>query len=113
MPRSSDYLVTLVTAPDDATASTMAATLVGEGLAGCVNIVPAIRSVYRWKGEVMEEPETMMIFKTTRARFDALAARIEALHPYETPEIIALPIEAGARRYLDWLGACVALEKNK
>jgi periplasmic divalent cation tolerance protein len=68
-----------------------------------VNLVPPVRSIYRWQGELCDERETLAIIKTTRERFDALRERLVALHPYEVPEVIALPVEAGHPPYLDWV----------
>ncbi|AEB11764.1 divalent-cation tolerance protein CutA [Marinithermus hydrothermalis] len=98
-------LVVLVTVPNEETAKTLARTLVEERLAACVNIVPGLTSVYRWEGKVVEDAELLLVIKTTEARFAALEARVRALHPYTVPEVIALPIQAGARPYLEWLAA--------
>jgi periplasmic divalent cation tolerance protein len=72
-------------------------------VAACVNLVPRVRSVYRWKGKVEEAPETLLVVKTAAARLPALLAAVEELHPYEVPEAIALPVEAGLAPYLDWV----------
>jgi periplasmic divalent cation tolerance protein len=100
---STDALVVLVTAPSAEAAAALARTLVEERLAACGNVVPAIRSIYRWEGKVQDEPEALLVLKTTRARFEALRARALALHPYQVPEVIALPVEAGSASYLAWL----------
>ncbi|MBO1437474.1 divalent-cation tolerance protein CutA [Meiothermus sp. CFH 77666] len=97
------YLIVLCTVPDASTGQTIARTLVHEGLAACVNLLPGITSVYRWQGEVQENPELLLIIKTTQARYPALEARIKELHPYEVPEIIAHRIEAGLKSYLEWI----------
>ena len=97
------HVVILITAPNAEVAHRLARTLVEERLAACVNIVPAVTSIYRWQGRLNEEPETLLIVKSTQANFDALSARIHQLHPYTTPEVIALPITAGAAPYLAWL----------
>ncbi len=97
------YLTVLCTVPDASTGQTIARTLVHEGLAACVNLLPGITSVYRWQGEVQENPELLLIIKTTQARYPALEARIKELHPYEVPEIIAHKIEAGLKSYLEWI----------
>jgi periplasmic divalent cation tolerance protein len=86
-----------------AEAERIAATLVEERLAACVQIAGPIASVYRWKGAVENAPEWYCYCKTTRARYPALEARLRALHPYETPEIIAVPIVAGLPAYLAWI----------
>ncbi len=98
-----DALVVLVTAPVGEEATRIARTLVDERLAACVNVLSGVRSIYRWQGEVCDEPEALLVVKTTRERLDALRARILAVHPYDTPEVLALPVEAGSERYLAWL----------
>jgi periplasmic divalent cation tolerance protein len=98
-----DALVVLVTAPTPDRAAEIARALVEERLAACGNVVPGIRSIYRWEGKVQEDAEALLVLKTTRARFDALRDRVLALHPYEVPEVIALPVEAGSARYLAWI----------
>ena len=96
--------VVLSTAPDDAVAARLAQALVSEGLAACVSRLPGLRSTYRWQGRICDETEVLLLIKTSGARLATLCARLEALHPYEVPEVIALPIVAGAERYLGWLG---------
>ncbi len=97
-------IVALVTARDTREANRIARALVGEGLAACVNLTEArIRSVYRWKGKVETAREILLLVKTTRRAFAAAERRIRALHSYEVPEIVALPIVAGSRAYLRWL----------
>lgn len=100
-----DALVVLVTAPNPDKAAEIARTLVEERLAACGNVVPGLRSIYRWEGKVQDDAEALLVLKTTRARFEALRDRVLALHPYEVPEVIALPVEAGSARYLDWIEA--------
>ncbi len=98
-----DALVVLVTTPTPERAAEIARAVVEERLAACGNVVPGVRSVYRWEGRVQEEAEALLVLKTTRARFEALRDRILALHPYEVPEVIALPVEAGSAKYLAWI----------
>ncbi len=98
-----DALVVLVTAPSPDRAAEIARALVDERLAACGNVVAGLRSIYRWEGKVQDEEEALLLLKTTRARFDALRDRVLALHPYEVPEVIALPVEAGSARYLAWI----------
>ena len=93
-------LVTIGTADDGAR---LARALVEEQLVACVNVVGPIRSIYRWEGRVCDEAEHLLVIKTRAALFEAAAARIRALHTYETPEMIALPISAGSEPYLAWL----------
>lgn len=101
----SEAIVVLITAGDADAATRIAEALVGERLAACANVVPGIRSVYRWRGEVCSEQEVLLIVKTVRARFDALEKRVRELHSYDVPEVIGLPVEAGSRPYLDWIAA--------
>lgn len=98
-----DAFVVLVTAPSPEKAAELARALVDERLAACGNVVPGLRSIYRWQGAVQEDQEALLLLKTTRARLDALRARVVALHPYEVPEVLALPVEAGHPPYLAWI----------
>ncbi len=98
-----DARVVLMTAPDQEVAQRIARTLVEERLAACVNLVPGVRSIYRWQGAVEEDAEVLLLAKTGRTRCAALAARVQALHPYELPEIVVLPVDGGSQRYLDWI----------
>ncbi len=98
-----NQLVVLSTLPDLESAEHMATILVEERLAACVNLVPGLTSIYRWQGTLRREPEYLLLIKTTAARFTQVRERIRALHPYEVPEIIALPIRDGDPAYLNWL----------
>jgi len=86
-------------------AERIAATVVGERLAACVNIVPGLTSIYRWEGQVQRDAELLLLIKTRQAIYPLLESRIRALHPYQVPEIIALPIQAGSAAYLNWIAA--------
>ncbi len=97
--------VVLCTCPDPETAQRLSTTIVGEQLAACVNIIPAIRSIYRWKGEICDDAEVLMIIKSTATCFDSLQTRLVELHPYECPEVIAMEISDGNAAYLAWLQA--------
>lgn len=101
-------LLCLCTCPDAASAQQLAETLVGERLAACVNRLPGVLSTYRWQDEVHADGEELLLIKTTAACFEALKARLLELHPYELPELIALPVERGHAAYLDWVRANVA-----
>jgi len=101
-------IVVLSTADSMETAVKIAQALVEDGEAACVNIVPGVRSIYRWQGKLCDEGELLMVIKTTQDRFEALRAQLKALHPYEVPEVIAIPIIAGDADYLRWLSANVA-----
>jgi periplasmic divalent cation tolerance protein len=100
---SAEARVVLVTAPDAEVAGRIARTLVEERLVACVNVLPGVRSVYRWEGAVEEASEQLLVIKTQEDRCEALAARVEALHPYALPEVLVLPVCGGSRRYLDWV----------
>lgn len=97
--------VVLITAPDADEAGRLARLLVGERLAACVNLVPGVRSVYRWEGEVQEDAEVLLIAKTHASRLDALVARIEGAHSYDVPEVLALPVVGGSGAYRAWVSA--------
>jgi len=98
-----DALVVLCTCPDEATATGIATALLAAELAACVNSVAGIRSMYRWEGQFRDDTEVLLVIKTSAARYGALETLVRARHPYELPEIIALPVVAGARDYLDWI----------
>lgn len=98
-----DTLLCFSNCPDPATAERIADALVGERLAACVNIVPGLRSIYRWQGEVRHDAETLLLIKTTRTRYPALQARLLALHPYELPELVAVELADGLPAYLRWV----------
>lgn len=108
MREEEDAIVVLVTAGSHDEAAKIARSVVEERLAACVNIVPGLRSIYRWKGQVADDAEWLLVMKTSRARFAALEARVRELHSYEVPEVIALDVAAGSRPYLDWLLGSVA-----
>lgn len=99
-----DARLLLTTAPPDQ-AQDLAHVLVEERLAACVSLLPGVRSVYRWKGEVQDDPETQLLIKTATSRLGALAARLAELHPYEVPELLVLAPEGGSAAWLDWLQA--------
>ena len=93
------------TCPDPATASAIARTLVEERLAACASVQPGVASVYRWQGRVEQAQEALLVAKTTRDRLEALVARIQALHPYDLPEVLAFEAVGGSPAYLDWVAA--------
>jgi periplasmic divalent cation tolerance protein len=96
-------LLVLCTCPGEAVALDIARVVVIEGLAACVNRLAPVQSIYQWDGQLCEESEQLLMIKTTPDRYDALEMRLKALHPYEIPEIIAIPIIAGSDQYLTWL----------
>jgi periplasmic divalent cation tolerance protein len=95
--------VLLVTAPNEEAARSIARVLVDERLAACVNVIPMSASIYRWEGKIVEEPESLLLVKTSAARVEPLAQRIAALHPYSVPEILSLPVERGLAAYIAWV----------
>lgn len=106
-----EVLLVLTNLPSRETAQDMARLLIEQRVAACVNLLPPCRSVYRWKGDVQTDEEHPVLIKTTRGRYAALEAAVRAAHPYELPEIIALPVAAGFPAYLQWVadetsGAC-------
>jgi len=103
MSPSEEVRVVLVTAPDEETARAIAVAVVAERLAACVNLVPAVRSIYRWEGRVEEEAEVLLVAKTAESTLAALTERVRALHPYDLPEVLALPAVGGSDAYLRWV----------
>ena len=103
----SGVLVVLVTAPSAEAAAELARALVEARLAACGNVVAGLRSIYRWEGKVCDDAEALLILKTTRDRFEALRDEVLRRHPYQVPEVVALPVEAGSAGYLDWVRAQV------
>jgi periplasmic divalent cation tolerance protein len=99
-----EYVIVLSTLPPDGKAAQLAAVLVDERLAACVNVLPAMTSVYRWAGAVETGSEHQVIIKTTKARVAALWERLRDLHPYDVPEFVVLPIVDGNDAYLKWIG---------
>ena len=104
-----DKIVVLTTCASMEEAQRVARALVEKRLAACVNVIPGIRSIYRWKDTdgkdaIEDEEEVLLVIKTSRELLDELTAEIERLHSYEVPEIIALPVVDGAERYLAWMG---------
>lgn len=93
------------TCPDTHSAELLARTLVDERLAACVNVLPGVRSIYRWEGAVENAEEVLLLIKTTGERLPALAARLSQLHPYDLPELLAVPVAAGLPAYLHWVAA--------
>jgi periplasmic divalent cation tolerance protein len=103
-----EVLVVLSTLPNPDKAAEIARILVEEQLAACVNIIPAVRSIYRWQGAVQDDSEALAVIKTTRDRYDQLARRLVQLHPYELPEVIGLPVAGGHAPYLAWVAGSVS-----
>jgi periplasmic divalent cation tolerance protein len=100
---TSEYIIVLVTAPNEEDAGRIGRALVEERLAACANIIRSIRSIYRWEGRIEDEQEALMIVKTKKELFQRVKERVIALHTYSVPEIIALPIVSGSEPYLNWI----------
>jgi len=103
-------LVVLVTTPSSEVGLALGRALVDERLAACVNVVPGVTSIYTWEGKREEAAETLLVIKTESPRYAALERRVLELHPYSVPEVLALPVEAGAPRYVSWVRDSVAVE---
>lgn len=99
----SDPVVVLMTAADEPEAGRIAEMLVGKRLAACVQILAGMQSIYVWQGEVQREREVLLLAKTVRSKFDELEREVRAIHSYETPEIVALPVAGVSEPYLKWL----------
>jgi periplasmic divalent cation tolerance protein len=102
---ASEHRVVLCTVPNEQAGVSLARALVEERLVACVNIVPGVRSIYRFKGAVEDEQELLLVLKTSAARYQRLEQRIRELHPYDVCEVLALDVAAGSQPYLDWLSA--------
>lgn len=102
-----DALVVITTTETQADAERLAQALVERELAACVQVLPQITSVYRWQGKIEQASEVLLLIKTTRAAYSELETAIRQNHSYQTPEILALPVEAGSTEYLGWLTASV------
>ena len=100
-----DPIVVFMTAASGEEATRLADLLIGAHLAACVQILPEMESVYRWGGKIERQSEILLLAKTTRAKLADLEREVRALHSYETPEILAVPIVAGSNPYLEWLAA--------
>ena len=98
--------------PDEATARYIATVLVTEGLVACANRLSSMQSTYVWDGRLQEETEVLLIMKTIAATLPALTARLKQLHPYDLPEVVAIPVTGGNEPYLDWVRGC-AINKDQ
>jgi periplasmic divalent cation tolerance protein len=101
--KMTDILIVFVTVGNEEEAIKIGRTLVEEKLIACANMVPGIRSIYRWKGEIYDERELLLVMKTRASLFDALEKRVRELHSYEVPEIVGFPITHGFPDYLKWV----------
>ena len=102
-PAGEGILVVLVTFPDVATAESVVRSAVTANLAACGNLVTGVRSIYRWQGAIETAEETLVLFKTTEARVDALQAHVLQAHPYQVPEFVQVQVTGGHPAYLDWV----------
>ena len=100
---ASDAIIVFMTASNGEEAARLADMLVGAHLAACVQILPEMESVYRWQGKIERAPEILLLAKTTKSKFEEIEREVRALHSYDTPEIIAVPVVAGSASYVDWL----------
>lgn len=105
------YILVLITTPTPEVGQAIAKALVEQKLAACANLLPGINSLYAWKGAVQEDHESLLIVKSRLELFENLEAEVRSRHPYEVPEIIALPVLAGSQSYLDWWEAETAYGK--
>jgi periplasmic divalent cation tolerance protein len=104
VPRPSDALIVFMTVPDADAGAAIGRVLVEEKLAACVNVLPGIRSIYRWQGQISDEGEALCLIKTRAALYDRLRERATALHPYQVPELLAVSPSDGNEPYLRWIG---------
>lgn len=98
-----DARIVFTTLPSAEQAAAVARALVEEGLAACGNVVPAVRSIYRWQGKLQDDAEALLLLKTRADLLAALESRLRELHPYEVPELLAVPVDHGFRGYLEWI----------
>jgi periplasmic divalent cation tolerance protein len=98
-------MLVFTTLPSPDKAAEIARALVEERLAACGNVFPAVRSIYKWQGKVQDENEVMLLLKTREEQLERLKLRILELHPYEVPEVLAIPVESGYRAYLEWIAS--------
>ena len=98
-----DILIVFITVPSQEEGERIGANLVESRLAACVNVIPQVSSIFRWQGKIEKENELLLVIKTTRDRMDELTSKIKELHSYDVPEILAVPVFAGSKDYIDWV----------
>lgn len=109
MPEPASHIrIVLTTAASQEEAARLGRALVEEGLAACATLLPGAQSIYRWQGQIESAAETLLLLKTAQPQLAALEARLHALHSYQTPEFLVLPVDAASRGYLDWLMASLS-----
>lgn len=99
----SEIIVVFMTVPSLREGNRISRAVLTSRLAACVNVIPGIRSMYQWKGKIVQEKEAMLVLKTTRSRYRKLEQKIKQLHPYEVPEVIAIPLICGSSQYIEWV----------
>lgn len=109
---TNQVILALSTCPDEATARRIAESLVAEGLATCINRLAGVQSSYVWNGQLQNDSEILLMIKTTATRITELEVRLKALHPYELPELVVLPVTGGNEAYLDWVRQGVAVKEG-
>lgn len=102
------YQIILCTCPDRESAEKIARQLINDKIAACINILPGITSIYTWQGNIETEQEHLLLIKTRKDRFQAIEKSIQTSHPYEIPEIIAIPVENGLAEYMQWIESCLS-----
>ena len=112
MKTATRFALVLVTAPDLKTARALATAALNARLIACANLVPRLESHYWWQGKIETSAEVLLVLKTMKSKLAALETLILATHPYDTPEFLVLPVQAGNSHYLDWLGASCGLASN-
>jgi periplasmic divalent cation tolerance protein len=112
MTENKSYLLVLCTCPDKEIATTIAENIVAQHLAACINIIPGIKSIYHWQGNVESAEESLMLIKTHQQKLSSLQNTITTMHPYEVPEIISLDISNGLPKYLQWISSSMRLNGN-
>lgn len=104
----SKIIIVFVTVPGLREGSRISRAILTSRLAACVNVIPGIQSIYKWKGKIVQEKEAMLVLKTTRVLYRKLERKIRELHPYEVPEVIAIPLICGSSQYVEWVAREVA-----
>jgi periplasmic divalent cation tolerance protein len=104
----SEIIIVFVTVPGLREGSRISKAILTSRLAACVNVIPGVQSIYKWKGKIVQEKEAMLVLKTTRLRYRKLEQKIKELHPYEVPEVIAIPLICGSSQYVEWVTREVA-----
>ena len=108
-----EVIIILITVPDVKSAEKIAAMLVEKSLAACVNIITGVKSVYRWEGELNHDDELLLLVKTVRDNFDAISLAVKSIHPYDLPEIIAVPVVNGFNPYIEWIKDETSVDSGK